>query len=370
MTTTAPRRQTDDGPADAAQATLVVDVGAISTRMRDLVTRSRVSGARLLHTVKSSAHPSILRAAHQAGLGFDVTNPVELERLLAVLPQPGFVSLTPTSLSSEDMAVVAARRQAGILDRMHLDSLDQLRRWVTVAEPGPVGLRLNMAPSAWPVDVPARRVSRFGLPERDLPAAVEVARSSGHEIAWLHLHNASEKNSEASFIEGLKLVMSCAAAIGPSVRGVNLGGGLPAVGAEAIASLLADLTTAAPDVDLTLEPGRWWSRNAVHLETSVLDVKVGDRCVFVVVSAGSELRRWSVPLLPAMGPHPDAPLLPYVVCGVTAYEQDFFGQVEPTTGAPVPKAGDELVMRGMSTYSLELATAFNGVGHNVRLVTT
>ena len=348
--------------AAGAGSALVIDLPTLSGAMAELAARAGRHGIRLLHTVKASSLPPVLRAARRHGLGFDVSNRAEWETLRDAMPDPGFVSLTPSTLPPAELGWAAGRLRAGGIDRLHLDSLDQLRRFAGQAAPGPVGLRLSMAADAWPPDVPARRVSRFGLPERDDAAAAGLAARAGQEIAWLHLHNASEQNTAVSFTHALSLMLKRAAGLGAAVRQLNLGGGLPKLPAGELDALFADLAAAVPPgTEIVLEPGRWWGRDAVRLVTRVLDVKVGDRCVFVVVDSGAEFRRWSVPSLPVLGPHPDGPGLPYVVCGVSAYEQDFFGQATPVAGAPVPAAGDVLVLGGLSTYSAELATSFNGV---------
>lgn len=358
----------DEAAARPASSSLVVDVATIAERMRGLVAAARTSGIRLLHTVKSSTTPEVLRAADGAGLGFDVSNAREIRSVEDAGVVAPWLSCTPTSLPEDAMRALVPLAHERRLRRMHLDSVRQLDQWLTVAGSGPVGLRLNVAPEAWPDGVPARRVSRFGVRESELGAASTVATRHGSSVEWLHLHNASEENTVASFTAGLDLILERARACAPELRSVNLGGGLPRESAGELAAMFATLRRQAPDVELVLEPGRWWSRGCVHLVTEVLDLKVTDRCVFVVVASGSEARRWSAPVLPPLGPHPDAPALPYVVCGATAYEQDFLGQVDPDPHARPPRVGDRLVMGGLSTYSIELLTHFNAVTTETRIV--
>lgn len=347
---------------------LVVDVGRIAARMQELHLLARRDDIRMLHTVKASSRAEILAVAAAAGLGFDVSNESELALVRGAVADPDWVSFTPSSLNARSLRSLAELVKDGRVNRFHLDSLTQLKRWIDVAEPGPVGLRLNISPEAWPDNVVARRVSRFGLPERDLPAAQALVKGHGSHIAQLHVHNASENNDIRSFTESLALMLERGRECAPQLSGVNLGGGLPKTSAVEIAPMFAQLRAIAPDLEIVIEPGRWWSMESVHLVTEVLDVKISDRCVFVVVSAGSESRRWSVPNLPSLGPHPDAPDRPYVICGATAFEQDFMGQVAPDPDAPIPAVGDRLVLGGFSTYSVELLTQFNGVTTAVRMV--
>jgi diaminopimelate decarboxylase len=348
---------------------LVIDVPTIGHAMERLTGAARRYDIELLHTVKASSLPAVLRTAHGHGLGFDVSNRGEWEAVTAAVPDPHLLSLTPSTLAPADLAWAGDLLGSGRLDRVHLDSLQQLRDFVGRTPPGPVGLRLNFAEDSWPPDVPARRLSRFGVSEQDDAAAVRAVQDSGHEIAWLHLHNASEKNTTASFVHAATLMMQRAGRLGGAVRQLNLGGGLPKTAVGEIEELFAALRRIVPaDVAIMLEPGRWWGRESVTLVAQILDIKIGARCVFVVVDTGSEYRRWSVPATPAFGPHPGRPDLPYVICGVSAYEQDFFGQVTPSGTARPPEAGDWLVLGGLSTYSAELATNFNGVRTEIIVV--
>lgn len=358
----------DEAAAHPSSSTLVVDLARISERMRRLVALARTSRIRLLHTVKSSNTPEVLKAAAGAGLGFDVSNAHEIRSVEDAAGDDPWLSCTPTSLSFDAMRSLAVLTLAHRVRRIHLDSLPQLDQWLTVAGRGPVGLRLNIASDAWPEGVPARRVSRFGVPERDLGAARDLAERHGSRVEWLHLHNASEENTVASFTTGLDLILERSRACAPELSSVNLGGGLPRESPEVLSAMFATLRAQAPDVELVIEPGRWWSEGFVHLVTEILDLKVTSRCIFVVVASGSEARRWSAPVLPALGPHPDAPTAPYVVCGATAFEQDFLGQVEPDPDARSPKVGDRLVLGGLSTYSVELLTHFNAVITETRIV--
>jgi diaminopimelate decarboxylase len=341
---------------------LVLDLPRIRTRAQELVRYSAGSGVRLLHTVKASSHPDVLAMAAETGLGFDVTNRTELGRV----PGPAgsrFVSVTPTTLSTPEISELGSLLGKGEIQRLHLDSPDQVETYCRETPPGPIGLRLNFAPDAWGDGTRARRFSRFGIRDAALAAVAALVEGSGHEVAWLHLHNASEENDAESFAVALRLMTERAALFGGSVRGFNLGGGLPGrADAAEIGELLRSLRAAAPaEVDLTVEPGRWWSRDAGYLVAEVLDVKAAEKCVFVVVGSSSESRRWSVPTMPSWSSYPGADGLPYVVAGCSAFEQDFLGQVSPRDGYDVPKKGDWVVLGGISSYSLELSTRFNGL---------
>ncbi|GHJ56222.1 hypothetical protein Nm8I071_55290 [Nonomuraea sp. TT08I-71] len=349
-------------------STLVLDLPAMSRSMSLLSAEARRAGLRLLHTVKASSLPVVLREASKHGLGFDVSNQREWATVTSALGHGHVISLTPSTLPPGELAWAGQMLRTGKIARLHVDSVRQLETLVSCTSPGPIGLRLNIRDDAWPPDVPARRVSRFGVPEEATDAVLDVVNRTGHQVAWLHLHNASEKNNADSFTQSLKLMLHRAAAFGGTIRQVNLGGGLPNLPAHELGGLFGSLTRAAPDVEIVLEPGRWWSRGSVSLVTQILDIKVGPRCVFVVINTGSESRRWSVPTMPTLGPDPHRPDLPYVLCGVSAYEQDYFGQVTPDPDADVPKVGDWLVLGGLSTYSVELSTNFNGLRTDIIVV--
>lgn len=349
---------------------MVFDFGRVADRFRALTAHTAGSRVRLLHTVKASSRPEVLRAAGAAGLGFDVTNLNEYATLREAVSDPGFVSVTPTSLRPEDIATVGRMLRDGEVQRVHLDSPAQVDLFCRHTPGGPLGLRLNIPSQDWGEDVNAYRYSRFGVRDVDLAHAAETAARYGNEVRWLHVHNASEHNDALSFSRALELILERAARLAGSVEAVNLGGGLPRdLDAPSVARMARELAYLLPEqAELVLEPGRWWGEGAGFLVAQVLDVKPAEKCVFVVIDASSEVRRWSVPTVPSWGPDPHAGDLPYVIAGSSAFEQDFFGQVRPSPGNPTPESGDWVVLGNISSYSLELATGFNGVRTPVHMV--
>ncbi|MEU8119522.1 hypothetical protein AB0C21_12540 [Spirillospora sp. NPDC049024] len=373
-------RRAIEAAAAAGRSGWFVDLDRFAERCRGAVAAAAPHGVRLLLAVKSTTVPELLRAAAAAGLGFDVANMAEYDAVASALGgAPSFVSMTSPALPPDELDRLVEAVRSGRVHRCHWDSLRQLDEACRSLPVRDVGVRVNLdgeddLPEAFPRVSP----SRFGVRARDLAAARETAESAGRRLRWLHMHNGSEENDHASFVTAAERVLRRAREAGLRPAALDLGGGLrgdPAALAGLFARLRAVVDGGADGaadgpadggadrVEIVLEPGQFWTQDCGYLSTRVLDVKPLDDRILVVCDCGTlNHLQWSTSsVLPRLGRGPGRDPRPYVLCGRTCFESDYVGAVPPRGGAPVPRAGDWLVVGGVNGYSAELGSAFNGI---------
>lgn len=346
---------------------IVADLDALDARSAVAAAAGAEHGVRFLCAVKASTHPEVLRRAAAHGLGFDVANAGELTRVLAAAPG-AMVSLTSPALPIEERGPLFAAFAAGDIQRWHCDSLDQLRQLCAACPGSTVGVRVNLDGLAVPDDVPLWRSSRFGIQLDQLPTARRIAEAHGCRLRWLHTHNGSEENTTAGFVFAAEQIVAAAGRYGIDLAALDLGGGMFAEpSAAAIGELVGAVRRATgPDVELVLEPGRWWLADCAALVTRVLEVKETADFVALVLDVGlmSHLQ-WSDFLrIPTLGQLTPGDARPWRVCGRTCFEEDWLDESERVPVAadgPIPQVGDYFVLGNVSGYSVELSCEFNGV---------
>ncbi len=346
----------------AARHGVVVDLAACAGRMTRTVAAAAKHDVRLLYAVKACANRRALALAARHGLGFDITNVAELAAATAAAPGAP-MSLTAPAVALEDDEPLRRAVATGKLRRHH-DSLGQLEA-AARATPGiPLGVRVSLDEVDVPAGLPVYRPSRFGVQLGHLSPARELAAAHGSALRWLHLHNGSEENDLASFVFAAREVLRAARAADLEVTALDLGGGL-LVDDEPMAldSYFAAIRAAAgPDIELTLEPGRFWLTDCVVLLTQVLDVKEagGRTCLVLDVGLMSHLQ-WSAALrLPALPPVAQ----PWRIVGRSCFEEDAIEDDEIIPLGPavaMPEIGDWFAIGNITGYSLELACDFNGI---------
>lgn len=339
---------------------LRVDVKRIGERATAIVREAQNFGIKILHPVKSLAAPPVLKALATAGCGFDVSNLNEMQHVLAHIVGERTISMSSVALSAHEMVSLADACHAGRLQYVNLDSYGQMREWVRRGY-GDVGARVNVNTAGWPSGAPVRAVSRFGVTYEQLGEAVQNASAAGSRITALHFQNASEQNTARSYCEALRRLSNLVPVLAPDVRAINLGGGQRMSSISEWRTLFGMLREINGEHEIFLEPGQAMTQNLVELHSTILDIKVTSIAIFVVLSIGTESRRWTQPRMPVWGPHPAAPSAPYVVVGPSCFEQDYLGRVDPQGGHEPPQIGDECILSGMNGYAVQLKNEFNGV---------
>lgn len=357
---------------EAGRHGLVLDLDALERRYATAVAAAALHDVRLLCAVKASTVPDVLSLAARHGLGFDVANTRELAAARAAAPDAA-VSLTSPALGIEERPALHDAFARGEIRRWHADSLAQLDELARACRPGSaVGVRVSLDGLEIPEGMPLYRPSRFGIRLSELPAAREIAAAQGCSLRWLHAHNGSEENDTASYVFAAEQIVAAAAASGIALEALDLGGGLVLdATVDGLGEFFGAVRAATgPDLELTFEPGRFWMTDTMALVTRVLDVKPAAHRAWLVLDLGlmSHLQ-WAYelryPVLGQIGAGADGAPLRWQPVGRSCFEEDMLDDdevVPVAAGAPIPAAGDWIVLGNITGYTIELACDFNGIG--------
>ncbi|HKZ10426.1 MAG TPA: diaminopimelate decarboxylase [Rhodanobacteraceae bacterium] len=233
---------------------------------------------RVYYAIKANAHPTILRALAQEGMGFECVSPGELDAVDAIAEAHASPRLfTPNFAPRGDYEYAL---QQGV--PLTLDAVHPLQYWPDLFAGREIMLRVDLGRGLGHHDK-ARTGgagSKFGLPLEHLEVFLELARKHDVRITGLHAHLGSGILDASHWPTVCGQLASLADRIG-SVRTLNLGGGLgvPSHPGEAeldlsaVDAALAEVKLAYPHYELWLEPGRWLVADAGVLLARVTQTK-------------------------------------------------------------------------------------------------
>jgi diaminopimelate decarboxylase/aspartate kinase len=233
---------------------------------------------RVYYAIKANAHPAILRALAQEGLGFECVSPGELDAMDAIAEANASPRLfTPNFAPRVDYQRALQR---GV--PLTLDALHPLQHWPDLFAGREIMLRVDLGRGLGHHDKvrTGGAGSKFGLPLEHLDAFMELARRRGVRITGLHAHLGSGILDASHWPTVCGQLASIAERVG-SVRTLNLGGGLgvPSHPGEAeldiaaVDAALAEVKRTYPQYELWLEPGRWLVADAGVLLAHVTQTK-------------------------------------------------------------------------------------------------
>jgi diaminopimelate decarboxylase/aspartate kinase len=266
------------GLLDLARATprYVYNLPTIRERARAL--RALQSVDRVYYAVKANAHPAILRALAQEGLGFECVSPGELDAVDAIAEANASPRLfTPNFAPHVDYERALQRGVPVTLDALH-----PLQHWPDLFAGREIMLRVDLGRGLGHHDKvrTGGADSKFGLPLEHLDVFMELARRHDVRITGLHAHLGSGILDASHWPTVCGQLASIAERVG-SVRTLNLGGGLgvPSHPGEAeldiaaVDAALAEVKRTYPQYELWLEPGRWLVADAGVLLAHVTQTK-------------------------------------------------------------------------------------------------
>ena len=259
----------------------VYDGGRIRDQFRLLAQELTHRPLEIYYSVKANSAVGILRLLRTFGARADICSSGDLAFAEAAGFAPHEVSFTGSGLTDDEYGLIATRPGMDFV----ADSLHQLARVVEMAPGRPVGLRLNPAIEAGfhPHVRAGSATSRFGLRLDQISEAVDLAAAWESPIVGLHGHLGSDVFDVTPFLELTRQLCALAAEI-PSVRWINLGGGLgnpadPEVDQSQLRALDSGLAEILRLFDrplqLRVEPGSFLTMSSGLLVARVTDVKAG-----------------------------------------------------------------------------------------------
>lgn len=326
------------------RATLVFDLATIERTMQRVAAAARAQRIIPLFALKSFPHVRVRELAARYLAGFDVASLGELREASGA---------KITSIVDPTGAAIAQAPATGRVI-VGCETVEQVRAAPSHAE---IAIRISASITERDPAIGAllegsgRRRSRFGLDDRGQIA--ELVRAATGRRVGVHVHHGPVTATSAErFIATARAAL---ALLDSEPAFIDLGGAWH--GIDDIAGAFAEVRDALGDLEILVEPGRLYARDAGFATGRVVSTRhAGDRLVVVTELSRICHLRWSQVELVARAPRPGAGEKVHVV-GPTCYEDDVIGEwiVEPA------EVGERIVLRNVSGYALAWNTSFGGV---------
>ena len=253
-------------------------------------------GYSLLYAMKANRFAPLLTFLKLSGLcAIDACSPGEVEHAVSCGFDPADISFTASSLSGQDLAVLA--RYDGIF--MDCDSLHAIDCWGRLKPGTSIGIRINPAMGIGraandKLQYAGRLTTKFGIYREQFHQALEIARSYDLRVVKIHFHTGcgylSEQLDQLDRVIGECLWFVDAAG---QVERVNIGGGLGVPHEEADSPLDLHRWAAvlaryfgARGLHVEIEPGDYIVKDAGLLLLEKTFVEKKQEVIFTGVDAG------------------------------------------------------------------------------------
>lgn len=258
--------------------------------------------AEVFYAVKANAFPPVLEALAAGGVhGYEVASVREAATAAAAAARVGIRPRLVASGPAKSEPLLAALLAAGV-EFVNVESALELHRLSQLAAAS--GRRVSVTLRINPATVSIRgslflggAPTQFGLPEADVPAAIELARClPGVELVGFHVHAVCQNldaEAHADYVRWcLEYSTRTAAEHQVRLRTVDVGGGMGVAfdgeepfDIERFGEALDGLHPPA-GVTVVFEPGRWLVTHCGWYAAEVLDVKQAYGRWFAVLRGG------------------------------------------------------------------------------------
>ena len=259
------------------------------------------AGVHLHYAIKANPMPAVVQLLSQFTDGLDVASGREMRVALDTGVSPSLISFAGPGKSEAEISQAVA---AGVT--LNLESERQLDQALAA------GHRLGVAPQLALRVNPSFELKGsgmkmgggakpFGIDEARIPALAARIEADGLALVGFHIYSGSQNLNAAALIEAQRLTvelgLKLAGALRSGVRWINIGGGFgvpyfpgdkpldTAVVLDALAPLAQAAKTSA-DAHLVIELGRYLVAPAGVYVCRVIDRKVSEGQVFLVVDGG------------------------------------------------------------------------------------
>jgi bifunctional diaminopimelate decarboxylase / aspartate kinase len=274
----------------------VYDLATVRAAARGV--RGMKSVSRAHYAMKANPHPDILRVLHEEGISPECVSPGEVQRVLATLPgiDRSHILYTP-NFAPRDEYVWGFEQ--GV--RVTVDNTYAVEKWPDVFRGREIFVRIDTGTGrGHHHHVRTGGVhSKFGVPLAELDELARYAKAGSVRIVGLHAHNGSGVFDVQNWEQTGSLLTSLRERF-PDVRVVDVGGGLgvperadqPGVDLGKLDSALGAVKAAHPQIELWIEPGRYFVAAAGVLLARVtqLKAKTGVRYVGTATGMNSLIR--------------------------------------------------------------------------------
>lgn len=324
--------------------------------------------AHIHYSAKANANLHLLQKLIAAGAGIDAVSGGEIYRALLAGAEPEQIVFAGVGKSGQELYYAVEQN----IGWFNVENVHEAHKLNTIAaEMGKtirVALRFNpdVAANTHPHIATGHSAAKFGLTAnaiRDLLARAD--ETPNVHYAGIHIHIGSNLHDTAATAQAVRAVRELIAPY-PSIRTINLGGGLPVAYTpeEALPTpddFAATMLPLLAGYELIIEPGRSIIADAGLLVTRVLYLKEQGGQHFLIVDAGmTDLIRPALydahhEIVPVCASE-SAERIPYQVVGPVCETTDVLGH--NVALAPVTR-GDCLALLTVGAYGMAMASNYN-----------
>jgi diaminopimelate decarboxylase len=334
--------------------------------------RAAFPTAEIHYSLKANANLALIRALHEAGIGFDAVSAGEIYRALQAGVSPSQIVFAGVGKTLDELTFALAEGVGwfNVESSQELDRLLALLAATPNHKPAKIALRLNPdvhADTHKHIDT-GHADSKFGIP---LAEAHLLLAAHGGQISGLHVHIGSQIGNPQRIVDVLTKIALFYRAY-PFLSTLDLGGGFPvaytdapapavSTFGQAVESFLAALESElGRKISLLLEPGRFLVADTGVLLTEVQYIKPTPSGHIAVCDAGmTELIRPALygashGVLPLVAS--PAPPTPVQIVGPVCESADV---LRADALLPALQQGDLLAMLHVGAYGAVMASHYN-----------
>jgi len=295
---------------------------------------SNLTQLKLIFPVKTCTNCEILNIFYNEGFGFDVSNNNELNIVSQFQCFKSFVGPKCNEIETNDENFIIY--YDNLSDYLQSDIADDKK-----------GIRINFNSNN------KFNFSHFGVDFHSLDK--EFCKC----IKNIHFH-LGDYNSQKVLKFLLKeidaILLNCT-----DLKSLDIGGGYEDFYADGLIKFLTDIhKKLKEDQNIILECGDLWFKDSGKLYAKIINMKEISKKMFIVylsVSKDGNLK-WSSPIYLNKSPFVQKNNFKYYFYGSSCYEKDLIGRA---ISNDVLKIGDVVEFVGISHYSVEWNTSFNGI---------
>ncbi|MFH1829941.1 MAG: bifunctional aspartate kinase/diaminopimelate decarboxylase [Pseudomonadota bacterium] len=268
----------------------VYDEETILKRASALTALSSVD--KVFYSVKANAHPEILAALYESGLGFECVSPGEIDHVMRTFPHIDAqrILFTPNFAPRKEYE---HGFEKGV--NVTLDNLYPLEKWPEVFRNKEIFVRIDPGEGEGHHKFvkTAGAKSKFGVSVLQLDELSNLLEKCGAKVIGLHAHAGSNIFTPDKWSSTATFLASVAKRF-PDVRYLDVGGGLGVVekpgqtplDLDEVDENLKKVKQAHPQYKLWIEPGRYLVATAGVLLAKVTQTKQKGEYRYIGVDAG------------------------------------------------------------------------------------